>query len=481
MPFVQLRSGLRALPLRFKLTLWNTLVMLLASVVTLVALREGLRWMLLKELQVALEDEAFELAMLAGQPYASSQELFEELARTSAGHARHGWFLQIITANGERSLWSSPHTPPVLLTLPQKLGRRSLAANGEVFRFAERELRSLHLPPCRLRVGTSVEFIRQDVANVTRMFLPVLLGVIVLSPLGGYVLAGRATAPLQEIIHTTRTLHPARLNERLVLRQTGDELDQLSSEINNFLDQIADHLQRHREFVANAAHELRSPLSALTTLVDVALSRERSPSEYQEVLATVHDECQQLAVLTSQLLLLAESDAGLLEHHRQPVALDAVVQSAVDMFTGVAEAKGLLLTFHSEPVAPVLAETTRLRQVVINLLDNAIKFTMPGGNVDVQLRPHSGGKHVLLTVTDTGIGIPPADLPYVFDRFYQVERSRHHETVMHGSGLGLSICRAIVTAFGGSIDISSQPGSGTSVTVTLPAVDELRSPDSQRS
>ncbi len=481
MPFVRLRSGLRALPLRFKLTLWNTLVMLLASLVTLVALREGLRWMLLKELQVALEDEAFELALLAGQPFPSTQELFEELARTSAGHARHGWFLQIIAASGERSLWNSSNTPPVLLEAPRTIRRGSVEADGEAFRFAERAIRPAHLPECRLRVGTSLEFIRQDVANVTRMFLPVLLGVIVLSPLGGYVLAGRATAPLQEIINTTRTLHPARLNERLVLRQTGDELDQLSAEINNFLDQIADHLQRHREFVANAAHELRSPLSALTTLVDVALSRERSPTEYQEVLATVHDECQQLAVLTSQLLLLAESDAGLLERHRQPVALDAVVRSAVDMFAGAAEAKGLLLTFHCEQAAPVLAETTRLRQVVNNLLDNAVKFTPPGGEVHVSLQPDRGQQRVLLTVQDTGIGIPPADLPYVFDRFYQVERSRHHDTVVHGAGLGLSICRAIVTAFGGNIAIASQPGSGTLVTVTLPTADQQNSRASQRS
>jgi signal transduction histidine kinase len=467
MPFVRLRSGLRALPLRFKLTLWNTLVMLAASVVTLVALREGLRWMLLKELHVALEDEAFELALLARQQYATTQDLFDELARTSAGHARHGWFLQVVAPDGH-SLWQSPNTPAALQHGPRSPLLRVRGDEAAAFHFAERSIHSRLLPECRLRVGTSLEFIQQDVANVTRMFVPVLLGVILLSPLGGYILAGRATAPLQQVIATTRTLHPARLEERLVLRHTGDELDQLSAEINKFLDQIADHLQRHREFVANAAHELRSPLSALTTLVDVALSRERSPAEYQELLATVHDECQQLATLTSQLLLLAESDAGLLERHKQPVLLDEVVLSAVEMFSGVAEVKDVQLASRCEPRVCVMAETTRLRQVVNNLLDNAIKFTPAGGKVEVELRRNSA-KHVLLTVRDTGVGIPADALPYVFDRFYQVERSRHHETVVHGTGLGLSICRAVVAAYGGDVAISSQPGVGTTVTVTLPA------------
>lgn len=471
MPFVRLRSGLRALPLRFKLTLWNTLVMLAASLVTLVALREGLRWMLLKELQVALEDEVYELALLAGQPYASPQELFDEMARTSAGHARHGWFLQLLAADDGRGLWHSSNTPPALQQPPHSPGRRRLEADRTAFRFAERSLHPPHLPECCLRVGTSLDFIHQDVANVTRMFLPVLLGVIILSPLGGYILAGRATAPLQKIIATTRTLHPARLDERLVLRHTGDELDQLSAEINNFLDQIADHLRRHREFVANAAHELRSPLSALTTLVDVALSRERTAAEYQELLATVHDECQQLATLTSQLLLLAESDAGLLERHKQPVPLHEVVQSAADMFAGVAEVKEVPLACHCEPNLLVLGETTRLRQVVNNLLDNAIKFTPSGGKVEVSLRRDNAARQLVLSVQDTGIGIPPTELPYVFDRFYQVERSRHHESVVHGTGLGLSICRAIVTAYGGTVAISSQPGAGTTVTVRLPAID----------
>jgi heavy metal sensor kinase len=471
MPFVRLSSGLRALPLRIKLTLWNTLVMLAASLVTLVALREGLRWMLLKELQVALEDEAFELSFLASQPYASAHELFEEMARTSAGHARHGWFLQVLAKGDGRSLWSSANTPLPLRQPPGSPARRGLEADRSMFRFAERAIHPAHLPACTLRVGTSLDFIQEDVANVTRMFLPVLAGVLALSPLGGYVLAGRATAPLQEIIATTRTLHPARLDERLVLRQTGDELDQLSAQINKFLDQIADHLQRHREFVANAAHELRSPLSALTALVDVALSRERSPAEYQDLLTTVHDECRQLAKLTSQLLLLAESDAGMLERHKQPVPLNEVVGSAVDMFAGAAEAKGVRLSYEAEPNLSVLAESTRLRQVVNNLLDNAVKYTPSGGHVRVELRQDAASGQVVLRVSDTGVGIPPADLPYVFDRFYQVERSRHHESVMHGTGLGLSICRAIITAYGGTVSITSQLGEGTTVTVALPAAD----------
>jgi signal transduction histidine kinase len=327
-----------------------------------------------------------------------------------------------------------------------------------------------------VRLGTSLDFVEQDVANVTRIIAPVLTLVFLLAPLGGYLLSGWATAPLQRLIATSRNLHPTPLDERLPIVGTGDEIDELSREINEFLDQIARHLQRNREFVANAAHELRSPLSAMTTSLDVALSRPRSVAEYQDLLSTLYDECEQLNTLASQLLLLAESDAGLLGRHRAPVRFDEIVASSRDVFTAVAEEKGIALIANLEPGLTVSANAPRLWQVVNNLLDNAIKFTPGGGRVDVSLASDRAAGRAVLVVRDTGVGIPAADLPFVFDRFYQVERSRHHADVEHGTGLGLSVCRGIVTAYDGTITIDSTPGTGTALTVTLPLEDRCVTP-----
>lgn len=481
-----------ALPLRAKLTILNTLVVLLVSVTALVTVRHGLRWMLLKELKVALEDEVYELALAGSVEQAHAQvdrsgppgqassgslprALTDTLEETSAGHIRHGWFLQLLAADGGQPLWSSRNTPSSFLDSPFALDQPEIERDGHSYQFAQRRLpvagdtaAGAAAPAFLVRLGTSLDFIEEDVANVTRIIAPVLTLVFLLAPLGGYLLSGWATAPLQRLIATSRQLHPSRLDERLPLAGTGDEIDVLSREINEFLDQIAHHLRRNREFVANAAHELRSPLSAITTSLDVAVSRPRSVEEYQDLLSTLLDECQQLNELANQLLLLAESDAGLLGRHRAPVRLDEVVNSSREVFAAVADDRGVALAGRVESGVTVQADSTRLWQVVNNLLDNALKFTPSGGRVDVDLRTDADRREAVLTVRDTGVGIPAADLPFVFDRFYQVERSRHHTEVVHGTGLGLSICRSIVSAYDGTIGVESAPGRGTAVTVRLP-------------
>lgn len=458
-----------ALPLRTKLTLWNTLVMLLLSVTALIGVREGLRWMLHKELAVALDDEVVEIGLSAEQPFESAAQVFEEMQRTAAGHLRHGWFLQLLDESGTTPLWSSRNTPDELTEHnPIPLEGSQIERDG--FRFAQRHLDREGMPAYWVRVGTATDFIGEDIDNVTRIITPVLIFIFMLAPIGGYIVAGRATSPLQKIISTSRTLHPNQLDARLPLRGTDDELDQLSAEINEFLDQIASHLQRNREFVAHAAHELRSPLAAIEASVDVALSRRRSAEEYEDLLGTILEECRQLTVLVNQLLLLAESDGGGLSQSQQAIDLSRVTSSSVEMFRGVAEEVNIEIEARISPKVTVMGDSTRLRQVVNNLIDNAVKYTLDGGSVQVTLRENQAAGQAVLQVCDTGIGIPAEDLAHVFDRFYQVDRSRQRNQAIHGCGLGLSICRAIVEAYNGEIHVASQPGRGTTFTVTFPCV-----------
>lgn len=461
------RIGSIVKSLRFRLTMWNTLVVLLVAAGALVSVREGLRLTLRAETDEVLKTEAGEILLAVEQILPDRASIIEELNRKTAVHREHGWFVQLIDNEGDFN-WASSGAPPALLDdslLPPK--RAALFWAGS-YRVAQRWLDKPGMPKFVVRVGTSTEFIEQDVAQVTRRMAPLGLVVLLLAPLGGSVLAGRAIRPLRKLIVATENLRPSRMEERLPIRGSGDELDQLSEKINHFLDQIADHLRRDREFVANAAHELRSPLAAIQSSVEIALSKERTTADYEDLLASIDEQCGDLGILVNQLLLLAENEARGNDLEKEAIALDDVVRQSLDMFQGVAEERSIRLKAYIRPSVVVLGERSRLRQMVNNLMDNAIKFTPAGGIVTVELRKQ-GNEEAVLTIADTGIGIAAQELARIFDRFYQVDRARQRLDHARGNGLGLSICNAIVAIHGGHIGVMSERGCGSTFTVTLPA------------
>ena len=219
--------------------------------------------------------------------------------------------------------------------------------------------------------------------TLTHILLVASVGIVVVAPLTGYWLAGRATRPLALIAQTASRARPGHLHERVPCGGSGDELDQLAGTFNGLLDRLATHLDRQRAFVANAAHELRSPLAALRASAEVALGQDRSPEEYRERLADIVEECDGLGVLVNQLLLLAEGEAGLVRTPKR-FPLDRIAARVVAMFEGIAEMRGVSLAADLEPVA-VWGSDIHLRQVLSNLVDNALKFTPPGGSVRVRV------------------------------------------------------------------------------------------------
>jgi signal transduction histidine kinase len=333
---------------------------------------------------------------------------------------------------------------------------------------AETIISTPRAPRMRVRVGVRLDQFNADLAKVTRIIVLAGAAILLIAPLSGYWLAGRATRPLAEMFQTAAGLHPDNMMERLPVRQTGDELDRLSVTINGLLDRLADYLHRKRDFIANAAHELRSPLAAIQTSVDVALNSERSITEYQDLLGDVRSECGDLVALVNQLLFLAESDAGNLEPGGETVRLDRIVSQSIEMFRGHAEQRGIDLRFTHLAEVAVVGSASHFRQIVNNLIDNALKFTQAGGAtfVDLRIAPSSG--EVVLEVADTGAGIAPADLPRVFDRFYRADKSRRRDEAVSSNGLGLSICQSIVHAYRGSILVDSTQGKGASFRVVLP-------------
>jgi heavy metal sensor kinase len=322
-----------------------------------------------------------------------------------------------------------------------------------------------------VRVGASLDFLARDMQRIDELSFLIVSLMLVVAPLGGYWLAGRATRPLAEIIHTMARLRPTQLDERLKLRNTGDELDQLSLTFNKLLDRIGEYVQQHRDSLANAAHELRTPLAALRSSIEVCLNEERPPEEYRELLANLIDEGTALETLVNQLLLLAETEADRLKIVGNYVELHTVVERCLDMFRGVAEFRHIDLVTSDLPAVYVEGNRHHLRQLLNNLVDNAMKFTPPGGQVTVTLARDAAQHQVILRVADTGFGISEQEVPHIFDRFYRGDYSRRRDQETRGTGLGLCICQSVVQAHGGTIAVASTPGEGTTFTVTLPLLD----------
>ena len=240
-------------------------------------------------------------------------------------------------------------------------------------------IRSLLRKPTNVRhwvvVGSSLSITNQDLARIDQLVSVIGVLALILAPLGGFLLANRAVQSSAEQTRTAARLRPTQLNERLPIRGSGDELDRLAVTFNALLDRTAEYLQQKHDFLANAAHELRTPLAAIHSSVEVALNSDRSAEEYRELLADVIEETESLELLVRQLLLLAEVDADRLKIHAEPVRLDEVVQAACDMFQATAESHGIRLEVRLSREAIVEGNRQHLRQVINNLIDNAIKYT----------------------------------------------------------------------------------------------------------
>jgi signal transduction histidine kinase len=485
--FERLSAAVRSL--RFRLMLWNIAAGVLTGLGILVAVREGVRYTLVFDLDQALREDLTEIKAYfrpgGAQDWSTLQD---ELNRKAATHDYHGWFVQFFDRAGNPT-WSSQNTPR---GFPPLTDDQRSAQTFHINQFRLRyELIDGAAEVAAVAVGCNEGFIARDMARIDRLVAIVGVVVVLVAPIGGYLLAGRTTKILGDLIHTTDQLRPSEFKERLPILGTGDELDSLARTINGLLDRIADYLQQKHDFLANAAHELRTPLAAIRSSVEVAHSGGRSEEEYRELLDDVIEQCSALQSLVNQLLLLAESDADRLMTSAEAVSLDELVARSIDMFQAVAEFRGIRLTANRPPPIAIVGNRYHLRQVLNNLLDNAIKFTaarydqdqpspevesIRSGRINVQLTRDDDRQLAILRIADNGIGIPPESLPKVFDRFYRADKARVREGGPGGTGLGLSICQAVVAAHHGTISVTSQPGDGTTFLISLPLAPVARLP-----
>jgi two-component system, OmpR family, sensor kinase len=285
---------------------------------------------------------------------------------------------------------------------------------------------------------------------------------LLLAGAGGYWLARWNLAPLEAMAAQVRRIGDT--HARLDVRDAADELATLAASFNELLGRLDQSFDTMRRFVADASHELRTPLSVIRGEADVALSQERAPAEYRDSLAVILDESRRLSRLVDDLLNLARADSGRVQLHVREFYFNDLLADCCRSVQRLADARGIVLECRAGNDLPFSGDEDLLHRLVINLLDNAIRYTPPDGRVVASVEPHQGG--VRVRISDTGVGIAPDAASHVFERFFRADKARSRAD--GGFGLGLSIVKWIAESHRGAVELDSRPDAGATFTVTLP-------------
>jgi two-component system, OmpR family, sensor kinase len=316
---------------------------------------------------------------------------------------------------------------------------------------------------------------QQEMLQQIRMAFAWLIPLgVLLAAFGGYFLARRSLGPVAAMGKQAESIGAANLHERLEVRNANDELGRLARTFNELLDRLDRSFERQRRFISDASHELRTPVSILRGEAEVALSQaSRSPEEYRESLAVLHEEAQRLARIVEDMFTLTRADAGEYRLAQSDFYLDELAADCVRATRALAQVKSIQLVAVTPEEMPMHADEDLLRRMILNLLDNAIKYTPGGGNVSVTCGSVPDGYE--LSVTDSGPGIPAEMQSRVFERFFRVDSARSRTGTDGGAGLGLSIARWIAEAHLGRIELVRSDATGSKFAVRMPASSE-RSP-----
>lgn len=354
--------------------------------------------------------------------------------------------------------------PNAVRTLAAKPGLTDMQFPGERMRFDSSVVPSADGKNSYLvRVGIPL-----DPADAARREF--LHTVLLLTPIGiafaalvGWEMSRRALRPMSNLAMAARKIDVQQLNERLPVRGTNDEVDDLAKAFNETLGRLESSVDQMKQFTASISHELRTPLTALRGEAEVALLEARSADEYKRVLSSQLEEFDKLTHMINQLLVLARAEAGEIQWADQAVDLSALVLSLTEQMEPIAAAKRIRFNSRVQAVVFVDGDSNWIEHAILNLFDNAVKFTEAGGEVSVTLSPQN--RDAVLQVQDTGIGIAAEAIPHIFDRFFRAEPSRSKS--IEGVGLGLALARWIVEKHGGHIEVHSEIGKGSTFTIRL--------------
>ena len=449
----------------FRLTLWYAAALILSSVV-LFALAYALLTSSLR--QYDLNSARAKLHELGARYQAVGLDgLKTELAGEELALRRKPFFIRI----------AGPRNTTFFVRIPDEwadfdlsvLEHAAIGGPGEVLQLSARddesrlEIVSMRLPNGGLlQVGKSTEERDSFLERFRSIVAGVMIPVVLLGVTGGAFLAYRALRPIRQLIHTVRAIESGAMEARVPTRQTGDELDELGQLFNRMLDRIAALIQGMRDALDTVAHDLRTPMTRLRGIAEVALRSDVSRDGCRDALADCVEETDQILMMLNTLMDISEAETGAMKLNLEAVNIAALMEDAVDLYRDVAEETGIAVSTMVPKELWLTADRNRMRQVLANLLDNAIKYTPKGGRIEIAA--YRQEQSVVLTVRDTGIGLTPDELPKVWDRLYRGEPSRSQR----GLGLGLSLVKAVAQAHKGHVEVSSAPGVGSVFTVVLP-------------
>jgi heavy metal sensor kinase len=325
-----------------------------------------------------------------------------------------------------------------------------------------------------LAICRSLEDARHTVRIFTRNYFLALPLMIAVCATLGWLISGRAIRPVNLVAQAAQNITGSNLSLIIPLRGAGDELDHLVDSFNRMTARLHQSFEQIRQFSTDVSHELRTPLTAIRGQLEVGLFTAETPEQYREAMVNALEDVEKLSSIVRALLLLSQSESGQLVLQKAPLDLATLTLDVVDQFQIPAEEKPVTLTPTFLPGAIISADHTQIERLLSNLLSNAIKYTPANGTVRVSVGPADSPGWARLVIEDNGVGIPAANLPHIFDRFYRVRNAQTN--VVPGLGLGLSFVAWIVEVHGGRIEVASTPGEGSKFTVLLPLAETAPEP-----
>ncbi|HRA47321.1 MAG TPA: ATP-binding protein [Thermomicrobiales bacterium] len=452
---------IRRIPIRWRLAFWYTVLTVGVLIVFTAAVYTGMKRNLSNQLDEDLKSQA---ALAAEAVNLKNFETFETTYEFTDEA-----LLRVILNTGEVYNYRDTRQAPPRLTDVAAAQQGKTVLSTVTY---EREKLRVISVPLQVSDGTIVGALQlgysmrriTDPLNVLVQALWVIGPLALLSAAAlGYLLAGRALRPVARITTLASQIGGDDLHSRLNLDLPNDELGRLARTFDSMLDRIDGAFQRQQQFTGDAAHELRTPLALMRSQIDLAVSQADTADEYREALVALDGDVARMTTLVGTLLSLARADAGELVPNREEIDLAWLAADVVEQMTPLAEENEIRLAM-SLQVTVVQADADMVIQVLVNLVDNAIKNTLSGGTVTVETGKDRG--QAIVTVRDTGIGIAPEHLTHIFDRFYRVDTGRAR--ARGGSGLGLAICQSIARAHDGEITATSVLGTGSAFTLRLP-------------
>ena len=382
-------------------------------------------------------------------------------------------FFRIVDSSGNVQIRSKNHPKRTVPLTPEVLNDALRGKTAfETFSYPGRNaIRLMTYPIIKegklisvLQVGGSLQPVDEVLSRLRFTLFLVLPAALILALVGGWFLAHEALQPVDAMAQVARQISAGDLSRRVPVRPRQDELSQLAETFNIMIGQLEGSIQQIRQFSADASHELRTPLTILKGEAEIALRQAQTAEEFRQTLVSSLEEVERMSRIVEDLFLLSKGDLGEERLEREPVELASLMKDTVLQLERSAKDKKVSLALVRDDESTVIGDIHRLRELFLNLIENAIRYTEAGGKVVLSV--FRDRKEAVIIVSDTGIGISEEDLPRIFDRFYRAENARAAHP--KGSGLGLSICQWIVLSHQGEIDVKSEPGRGTLFTIRFP-------------